>query len=121
VADPRHRAWDDIHDRLPPGWRVGPTSFDPGCHRWSVTARSPKYSGRLRPPAIVVGDGEEELAALTDLAVKLIELGNVDRRMAIEERARAAYIHGAEEHRRATLGRALTPDELRRVLERYRD
>jgi hypothetical protein len=106
---------------LPDCWRVGPTSFDPGRHRWSVAARSPKYAGRLRPPAVVTGAGEDELAALTDLALKLQELRNVERKMSLEERARAAYLQGAEEHSRATLGRGLTPDELRRVLERYRD
>jgi len=38
--------------------------------------------------------------------------------MALEERSRAAYLHGAEEQSRATLGRSLTKDELERVLER---
>jgi hypothetical protein len=119
-VDPRHRAWDDIQDLLPDRWRVGPTSFDPGRHQWSVSARSPKYAGRLRPPAVVTGAGEDELAALTHLALKLRELANVERKMAIDERARAVYVQGAEEHSRATLGRAPTPDELRRVVERYR-
>jgi hypothetical protein len=122
VAEPRHRAWDDIHDRLPDRWRVGPTSFAPGRSvGWSVAARSPKYAGRLRPPAVVTGVGEDELGALTDLALKLRELANVERRIAMEERARAAYLHGAEMHSRATLSRPLTPGELERVLERYRD
>jgi hypothetical protein len=40
--------------------------------------------------------------------------------MALEDKARAAYLHGAEEHSRVTLGRPLTQDELERVLERYR-
>jgi hypothetical protein len=40
--------------------------------------------------------------------------------MALEEKARASYLHGAEEHSRATLGRPLTQDELERVLKRYR-
>ena len=70
----RERAWNDIHDLLPERWQVGPATFDPGRHRWSVTARSPKYSGRLRPPATASGDGEDEVAALTDLALKLREL-----------------------------------------------
>jgi hypothetical protein len=50
-----------------------------------------------------------EIAALTDLTIKLDELRAVERRMAIEERARASYLHGAEEHSRATLGRPLRP------------
>jgi hypothetical protein len=40
--------------------------------------------------------------------------------MALEEKTRAAHLHGAEEHSRATLGRPLTQDELQRVLDRYR-
>jgi hypothetical protein len=40
--------------------------------------------------------------------------------MAIEERARAAYVQGAEEYQRATLGRPLTQGELERVLARFR-
>ena len=40
--------------------------------------------------------------------------------MAVEEKARAAYVHGAEEHSRATLGRTLTQDEPERVLARFR-
>ena len=50
TSDPRHRAWDDIHDLLPVGWHVGPTSFEPGSRRWTVVARGPKTGGRLRPP-----------------------------------------------------------------------
>jgi hypothetical protein len=117
--NPRHSAWDAIHDLLPDRWQVGPTSFDPGTQRWSVTARSPKYAGRLRPPATVRGEGVDELAALTDLANQLRELRGIERRMAIEEKARAAYLHGAEEHSRTTLGRPLTQEELERVLNGY--
>jgi hypothetical protein len=40
--------------------------------------------------------------------------------MALEERGRAAYVQGAEEHSWATLGRTLTQEELDRVLARYR-
>ena len=113
----RERAWDDIHDLLPEWWQVGLATFDLGRHRWSVTvtARSPKYSGRPRPPATVTGEGEDEVAALTYLALKLRE-----RRMALEEKARAAYLHGAEEHSRVTLARPLTQDELERVLAHHR-
>jgi len=46
---PRERAWGDIHELLPAGWRVGPPTYEQGRDRWSVTARSTKYSGRLRP------------------------------------------------------------------------
>jgi hypothetical protein len=56
---------------------------------------------------------------LTDLAIKLRELRAVELRMTREEKMRAAYVQGAEEHSRATLARPLTPDELRRIIERY--
>jgi hypothetical protein len=94
--------------------------FDAATHRWSVTCRSPKYSGRLRPPAVVCGDGQDEVAALTDLAIKRRELRDAERRRAFDEKLRAAYLQGAEEHSRALLGRPLTQDELDGVLRRYR-
>jgi hypothetical protein len=37
----------------------------------------------------------------------------------LETRLRAAYVAGAEEHSRATLGRGLTPAELAGVLRRF--
>jgi hypothetical protein len=107
------------HDLLPDGWKVGPALRHAYTGRWAVTARSPRYAGRGIPPAVVERHGEDEIAALTDLSIKLDELRAGERRMAIEERARAAFLHGAEEHSRATLGRPLTPDELERVLRRY--
>jgi hypothetical protein len=61
-------------------------SFDPGQHGWDVTAISPKYSGRLRPPAAIAGRGEDEVAALTDLAIQLRELRQLEQRMALEEK-----------------------------------
>jgi hypothetical protein len=57
--------WNEIHDLLPEWWQVGPAAFDPGRQRWSVTARSPKYGGWLRPPATITGEGEDEVAALS--------------------------------------------------------
>jgi hypothetical protein len=45
--------------------------WDPGRQRWEVVARSPKPVGRLSRPDYLVGDGEDELHALTDLALKL--------------------------------------------------
>jgi hypothetical protein len=38
---------------------------------------------------------------------------------ALDARLRAAYLAGAEEYTRATLGRGLTPDELAGVLRRF--
>jgi hypothetical protein len=117
---PRERAWADVHDLLPDGWRVGPPSYDPGRHRWNVTAISPRYSGRLRPPATIEAHGEDELYALTELVFRLRELRDIEHRRAIEEQARTAYIQGAEDRSRSTLGPPLSPDELERILRRYR-
>jgi hypothetical protein len=60
---PHEPARRDIHDRLPDGWRVGPPSFDLGWPRWQVTAISPKYSGRLRPPATITGERRDVMTA----------------------------------------------------------
>jgi hypothetical protein len=42
-----------------------------------------------------------------------------DRRVRLNERLRQAFIEGAEEDSRRRLGRALTAEELDRVLRRY--
>jgi hypothetical protein len=65
---------------------------------------SPKYSGRLRPPAAIEAHGEDELAALTDLAIELRELRGIERRMALEEKARQRSCRG-----RSTRGRHPAP------------
>src|SRR5215210_656540 len=117
---PLERAWDDIHDLLPDGWQVGAPSFDPGQETWRVIAIPPEHGGPLWLLATVTGEGKDEdegeLEALTDLSIKLRELGAVELRMAREKRSRAAYLQGAEEDSRATLGRAVTLGELERVL-----
>jgi|SRR5215211_1636537 len=74
---------------------------------------------RKRRRARISNQDEGELEALTDLSIKLRELRAVELRAAREKRSRAAYLQGAEEDSRATLGRPLTPDELERVLRRY--
>lgn len=66
----RERVWNAVHDALPTGWRVGPPTYDPEHHRWSVTARSPQ-PGRRKPPETITGTGEDEIAALTYLALAL--------------------------------------------------
>lgn len=66
---PRERAWDDIHSWLPDGWRVTAPTWDPGRQRWEVVARSPKPIGRLSRPDYLIGTGEDELHALTELAL----------------------------------------------------
>jgi len=118
-AETRERAGFVVHDGLPNAWRVGPALEHPHTRRWTVSTISPRYAGCGIPPAVVEGQGEDEIAARTDLSIKLDELRAIERRMALEERARAA-LHGAEDWSRATLGRPLTPDELERVIGRYR-
>jgi len=43
----------------------------------------------------------------------------VERRRQLNERLRAEFVAGAEVQSRRSLGRGLTADELRRVLEHY--
>ena len=49
-----------------------------------MTARSPRYSGRLRPAARITGEGEDEVAAPAYLALKLRVLRDAERRMVLE-------------------------------------
>ncbi len=87
MTDPakRERAALDVLELLPEWWAVGPTSYDPGIGRWSYTARGP-HPGRGKMPETITGTGEDELAAMTDLAIRLDErrrdekLGAIDRR-----------------------------------------
>jgi hypothetical protein len=46
-------------------------------------------------------------------------VGSTSRRRELNRRLRLAFIAGAEERSLRELGRPLTADELRRVLERY--
>ena len=66
----RERAALDVLGLLPEWWSVGPTSYDPGVRRWSVTARGP-HAGRGKTPETVTGTGEDELAAMADLTIRL--------------------------------------------------
>jgi hypothetical protein len=45
--------------------------------------------------------------------------GSASRRSALNRRLRIAFIAGAEERSRETVGRGLTDEELERVLRRY--
>jgi integrase len=94
VTDLRHRACDDIHTLLPDGWRVGPTSFDPGVVRWSITARSPKPGGRLRAPATLRGTGEHVLAVISKM------LGHADDSTTVD-----VYSHLSTERSRVAASR----------------
>lgn len=122
-----HSGWDAVHDALPARWCIGRPSFDPGAIRpdgyrgaWSVTARGP-HPGRGKAPQTVAGTGEDENAALGDLVDRLTGMAKPDggRMDELRRRLRLAYVEGAEQWSRGNAGRAMTPDELAGVLERY--
>ena len=64
------RAALDVLKLLPEWWAVGPTSYDPGTGHWTWTARGP-HPGRGKHPERITGTGFDELAAMTDLRVRL--------------------------------------------------
>ena len=68
--DVREEAWSAVHEALPARWHVGPVTYDPGRHEWSVTAHGP-HPGRGKAPQSVTGTGEDEVAALRDLDDRL--------------------------------------------------
>ena len=111
----------DIHELLPGGWRVGPTSYEPGRRRWSVAARGPNNGNRLKPPQIVAGEGEgeDELHALTELVLALREMNRPGRMAELERRMRLAYCQGAEERSRRQVGRGMTEEEIEGVGRAY--
>jgi hypothetical protein len=53
-------AWDAVHEALPARWAIGPVTYDPGAHAFSVTAPGP-HPGRGKAPQTVTGNGEDEL------------------------------------------------------------
>ena len=57
------------------------------------------------------------VAAMADRQAEAKRLGA--RRRDLNQRLRLAFIAGAEERSRRTVGRGLTDDELRRVMSRY--
>ena len=63
-----------IHDALPDRWRVGPPTYDPATRRWQVAAIPPNRGRRKVwvKPEYVIGTGDDELAALKDLAERLL-------------------------------------------------
>jgi hypothetical protein len=121
IDDPRVAAWWAVHDAMPPFWRVGPVTYNPGRYAWTVTARAP-HPGRGRIPVTLSGTGNDELGALRDLndrlrgAPRLAE--DVARRQALNRKLRFAFYQGAEEEARRR-GAALDEPGLDRVLDRY--
>jgi hypothetical protein len=112
MTDPakRERAALDVLALLPEWWAVGPTSYDPGIGRWSSTARGP-HPGRGKYPETTTGTGEDELAAMIDLRIRLDERQRPEKLGQIDRRGRAAFLEGAETQSQAAEGRRLTPYE----------
>jgi hypothetical protein len=118
-----------LWEALPARWTIGPVSYDPGVVRaegyrgaFTVTARGP-HPGRGKAPQTVTGTGEDDTAALLDLDDRLRGAKPAPGSYLEELRARLrlAYVEGAEEWTRKHVGRGLTRDELRRVIERFRE
>jgi hypothetical protein len=85
-----------------------------------TSPRSARHPGRGRAPVTVSGTGETEVDALRDHHDRLRGVPKPDggRMDELRRRARLAYLEGAEEQSRQTLGRGLTADETKRVFAR---
>ena len=120
IAAALNEAWDALYDSLPGRWHIGKPSYDAGLAAWSVSAWGPR-PGRGRAQRTVTGTGETEVAALRDLDARLRESPkpNHDWIEQLRRQLRMAYVEGAEAFSRETYDRALTTDELERVLRRY--
>ena len=76
-------------------------------------------------PETITGTGEDELAAMIDLAIRLDERRRAEKLAEIDRRSRAAFLEGAEDRSRTLEGRPLTGiraearDEAIRVTKRY--
>jgi hypothetical protein len=116
---PRERAWEGVHDSLPPGWRAGRLSYDAGRRTWTVVAIGPRAVKRGIPPDCIAVNVEDETAALTYLAVALQERHRAGRLEELGQRSRLAYVVGAEERSYAEHMRGLSDAEFGRVVKRY--
>ena len=114
----RERAAHDVLELLPDGWRLGRACWNPSTQRWAVTAR-PAHPGRGVAPETISGIGEDELAAITDLAIRLDERRRADMLAEVDRRGRLAFLSRAEERSWTAEGRPMTADELGRVTKRY--
>jgi hypothetical protein len=119
--DEREEAWGRLHEALPARWTVGRRSQHHEEQRWLISAVGP-HPGRGKLPTSVTGVGQDELEAVRDLDARLRgERGDGSRKLdELRARLRLAYVQGAEERSRMDLGRALTPEELIGVAQRYR-
>ena len=119
-TDARVAAWWAVHDALPARWHARPVTYDPGHQVWSVTAHGP-LPGRGKAPQVATGTGEDEVAALRDLDLRLRGIPRLDggRLEELNRRLRQAFVAGAEADSRRRLERGMTADELDGVLRRY--
>ena len=117
----REDPWDDVHEALPAGWRVGPVTYSPAIPGYSVSAWSAGDS-RARRPQTVTGTGVDETAALRALDDRLrgVPQPNGSRMAERERRIRRAHVQDAEAWSRETSGRGLTEGELEGVVRRFR-
>lgn len=74
MPDEREEAWFAVHEALPPGWRVGRGEYDPGRHKWAVSAYLPTHR-RGKMPETLEGLGVDEVTALWALHALLLSRG----------------------------------------------
>jgi hypothetical protein len=85
---PVKAAWNAILDALPAHWRIGAPAQDGELDDWSVTA----VGGRHRR---ITGHGQDEIAAMRDLAGRLHEAGHSGDTCADELKRRARSAEAA--------------------------
>jgi hypothetical protein len=91
-ANDRDAAWDAVHEALPANWRVGLPSYSPERRSWSVTAIDELTTRRGKIPQTVGGTGEDEVAALHDLAECLADVPRTEGRLdQLRRRIHAVY------------------------------
>ena len=61
-----------------------------------VLYRSWSHPGRGKHPETITGTGEDELAAMVDLRIRLDERRRTEKPHEIDRRGRAAFLEGAE-------------------------
>jgi hypothetical protein len=120
AMDEREEVWGRLHEALPARWTVGLGSFNPGEHRWSVSAVGP-HPGRGKLPIYVTGFGQDELEAVRDLDARLRgERAEGPRKLdELRARLRLAYVEGAEEWAQERTGRSLSNEELVHIIQNF--
>ena len=121
LSEALNEAWDALYDSLPGRWHIGKPTYAPARAAWSVTAWGPQ-PGRGRAQQTVTGTGDTAVSALRDLDDRLRRVQTPNGAGPMDElhrQLRMAYVDGAEAFSREILDRALTTDELGRIIERY--